>query len=160
MSRRVLIMLCFTVLVGAIWAETIPVVSSARAQTAADSPAAFTGPLTELQTVKSLRTRETVYVAAYSTVRLGGGKGKVNLATTLTIHNTSEKKPLILCASTTSALPAICFTITWQAQSRSAHLVRRRPSFPLRIRAEEPGRTSSLNGRLMGKLPNRLSRLS
>ena len=96
MSRRVLIMLCFTVLVGAIWAETIPVVSSARAQTVADSPAAFTGPLTELPTVKSLRTRETVYVAAYSTVRLGGGKGTVNLATTLTVHNTSETKPLIL----------------------------------------------------------------
>jgi hypothetical protein len=27
---------------------------------------------------------------------LGGGKGKVGLATTLTVHNTSEKKPLIL----------------------------------------------------------------
>ena len=96
MSRRVLVMLFATVLVGAIWAETIPVVSSARAQTAADSPAAFTGALTELPSVQRLRTRHTVYVAAYSTVRLGSGKGKVNLATTLTIHNTSEKKPLIL----------------------------------------------------------------
>jgi len=90
-------------LVGAIWAvrpiinsQTIPVVSSARAQTAADSPAAFTGPLTELPTVKSLRTRQTVYVAAYSTVRLGTGKGKIDLATTLTVNNTSEKEPLIL----------------------------------------------------------------
>ena len=85
MSRRVPVMLFGTVLVGAIWAEpiinsqTIPVVSSARAQTAADSPAAFTGPLTEVPTVKSLRTRQTVYVAAYSTVRLGGGKGTVTL---------------------------------------------------------------------------------
>jgi hypothetical protein len=103
MSRRVLVILFGTVLVGAIWAarpiinsQTIPVVSSARAQTAADSPAAFTGPLTEVPTVESLRTRQTVYVAAYSTVRLGGGKGKVDLATTLTVHNTSEKKPLIL----------------------------------------------------------------
>ena len=43
-----------------------------------------------------MRIRHTVYVAAYSTVRLGGGKGKVDLATTLTIHNTSEKSPLIL----------------------------------------------------------------
>ena len=103
MSRRVIVVLFGTVLVGAIWAgcpiinsQTIPVVSSARAQTAADSPAAFTGPLTEVPTVQSLRTRQTVYVAAYSTVRLGGGKGKVDLATTLTVHNTSEKKPLIL----------------------------------------------------------------
>ena len=79
MSRRVLVMLFGTVLVGAILAERIPVVSSARAQTVADSPAAFTGPLTELPTVKSLRTRETVYVAAYSTVRLGGGKGTSTL---------------------------------------------------------------------------------
>jgi len=37
-----------------------------------------------------------VYVAAYSTIKLASGKGKVNLATTLIIHNTSEKIPLIL----------------------------------------------------------------
>ena len=36
-----------------------------------------------------------MYVAAYSTIKLASGKGKVNLATTLTIHNTSEKVPLI-----------------------------------------------------------------
>jgi len=88
-------------LVGAIWAvrpiinsQTIPVVSFARAQTAADSPAA--DPLTQVPNVERLRTRQTVYVAAYSTIRLGGGKGKVDLATTLTVHNTSEKRPLIL----------------------------------------------------------------
>ena len=96
MSRRVLVMLFAIVLVGAIWSQTISVVSSARAQTAADSPAAFTGPLTELPNIERLKIRHTVYVAAYSTVRLGGGKGKVDLATTLTIHNTSEKNPLIL----------------------------------------------------------------
>ena len=86
MSRLVLVMLFGTVLVGAIWAarpiinsQTIPVVGSARAQTAADSPAAFTGPLTELPTVKNLRTRQTVYVAAYSTVRLGGVKARSTL---------------------------------------------------------------------------------
>ena len=37
-----------------------------------------------------------MYVAAYSTIKLASGKGKVNLATTLIIHNTSEKIPLIL----------------------------------------------------------------
>ena len=99
MSRRVLVMLFGIVLVGAIWAvrpQTIPVVSAARAQTAADSPAAFTGSLTELPSVERLRIRHSVYVAAYSTIRLASGKGKVDLATTLTIHNTSEKSPLIL----------------------------------------------------------------
>ena len=76
--------------------QTIPVVSAARAQTAADHPAAFTGSLTELPSLERLRIRHSVYVAAYSTVRLGGGKGKLDLATTLTIHNTSEERPLIL----------------------------------------------------------------
>jgi len=103
MSRRVIVVLVGTLLVVAIWAvrptinlQTIPVVSSARAQTKADPQAAFTAPLTEVPALESLRTRQTVYVAAYSTVRLGAGKGKVDLATTLAVHNTSEKKPLIL----------------------------------------------------------------
>ena len=43
-----------------------------------------------------MKIRHTVFVPAYSTIRLAGGKGKVDLATTLTIHNTSEEKPLIL----------------------------------------------------------------
>ena len=103
MSRRVLVMLFSIVLVGAIWAvrpminsQTIPLVSAAQAQTAADYPASFTGSLTELPSLERLAIRHTVYVAAYSTVRLGGGKGKVDLATTLSIHNTSEERPLIL----------------------------------------------------------------
>ena len=103
MSRRVLVMIFATALVGATWAvlpiinsQTIPVVNSAWAQTAADSPAAFTGAITELPSVQGLRIRHTVYVAAYSTLRLASGKAKVNLATTLTIHNTSEKVPLIV----------------------------------------------------------------
>ena len=167
MSRRVLVMLFGIVLVGAIWAvrptinsQTIPVVSSAQAQTAADSPAAFTGPLTELPNVERLRTRHTAYVAAYSTVRLGGGKGKVDLATTLTVHNTSEKSPLVL-------LRVDYFGTAGNLLHRYlADPIAIRPLgsaetfVPLRIRAEELGRTSSSNGRLMGKLPNRLSRLS
>jgi hypothetical protein len=99
MSHKLLVMLCATVLVGAIWAvrpETIPMVSSSRAQTVANSPVAFTGALTELPSIEKLRIRHSVYVAAYSTVRLASGKARVNLATTLIIHNTSEKVPLIL----------------------------------------------------------------
>ena len=102
MSRRVLVMLFSIVLVDAIWAgrpmlnsQTIPLVSAAQAQTAADHPASFTGSLAELPSLEKMALRHTVYVAAYSTIRLGGGKGKVDFATTL-IHNTSEERPLIL----------------------------------------------------------------
>ena len=91
MFRRVLLMLFGIVLVGA-----IHVVNAARAQTAADSPAAFTGALTELPNIQRMKIRHRVYVPAYSTIRLGGGQGKIDLATTLTIHNTSEDTPLIL----------------------------------------------------------------
>ena len=97
MIGRVLAMIFATVLVGAIWAvrpQTIPLVSSAWAQRVSDSPAASA--ITELPSIERLRLRNTVYVAAYSTIKLASGKGKVNLATTLIIHNTSEKIPLIL----------------------------------------------------------------
>ena len=100
MSRRVLVMFFSIMLVGAIWAvrpminsQTIPLVSAAQAQTAADYPASFTGSLVE-PSLDRVAIRRTVYVAAYSTVRLGGGKGKVDLATTLSIHNTSDERPL------------------------------------------------------------------
>jgi len=99
MSPRILVIIFAAVIGCAIWVVrpyTMPVISSAGAQTAAKSPAAFTGAITELPSVERLRIRHTEYVVAYSTVRLGSGKTKVNLATTLTIHNTSEKTPLIL----------------------------------------------------------------
>ena len=101
MSRRVLVVFSI-MLVGAIWAacpmfnsQTIPLVSAAQAQTPADYPASFTNSLVE-PSLDRVAIRRTVYVAAYSTIRLGGGKGKVELATTLSIHNTSEESPLIL----------------------------------------------------------------
>ena len=103
MSRRVLVTLYSIMLVGAIWtvrpminSQTIPLVSVAQAQTTADQPASFTGSLVDLPSIDRLAIRHTVYVAAYSTIRLGGGKGKVDLATTLSIHSTSEQRPLIL----------------------------------------------------------------
>ncbi len=103
MSRRVLVLLFGIVLVGAIWAvrpmvisQTIPVVSAARAQTAADYPASFTSSLAELPSLERMTTRHSAYVPAYSTVRLGSGKGKVDLATTLSIQNISEERPLVL----------------------------------------------------------------
>ena len=72
-----------------------PLVGAAQAQTAADRPASFSGSLVEVPS-QTIAMRQTVYVAAYSIIRLGGGQGKVELATTLSIHNTSEERPLIL----------------------------------------------------------------
>jgi Protein of unknown function (DUF3124) len=42
------------------------------------------------------RTRRTVYVPAYSMIRIMSGRSRVDLATTLSIHNTSRDKPLLL----------------------------------------------------------------
>ena len=70
-----------------------PLVGAAQAQTAADRPASFSGSLVEVPS-QTIAMRQTVYVAAYSIIRLGGGQGKVELATTLSIHNTSEERPL------------------------------------------------------------------
>ena len=98
MSRRIVVMFFSIMLVGAIWAVRPlinPLVTAAQAQTADDYPTSSNNALVE-PSLDRVAIRRTVYVAAYSTVRLGGGKGKgkVNLATTLSIHNTSEERPL------------------------------------------------------------------
>ena len=98
MSRRVFGIFFSIMLVGAIWAVrpmSPPLVSVAQAQTADDYPASYTGSLVERSSDR-VAIRQTVYVAAYSAIRLGPGQGKVDLATTLSIHNTSEKRPLVL----------------------------------------------------------------
>ena len=159
MSRRVLVTLFAIGLVGVIWAAR-PMITTARAQTAADFPAAFTGPLTELPTIQAMKIRHTVFVPAYSTIRVAGGKGKVDLATTLTIHNTSEEKPLILLRIDYFDTAGNLLHRYLEKPVALRPLGSGRLSFPLRIRAEEPGRTSLSNGRVRGQLPNRLSRLS
>ena len=98
MFRRVFVMFFSFMLVGGIWAVCLLnnlLVSTAQAQTADDYPTSSNNALVE-PSLDRVAIRRTVYVAAYSTVRLGGGKGKgkVNLATTLSIHNTSEERPL------------------------------------------------------------------
>jgi len=40
--------------------------------------------------------RQVVYVPAYSTIRMTNGHAKIDLATTLSIHNTSAEKALVL----------------------------------------------------------------
>ena len=96
MSRRILVTVFSIMLVGAIWAVCPlinPLVSAAQAQTPADYPTSFTGSLVERSSDR-VAIKRTVYVGAYSSVRLGGGKGKVDLATTLSIHNTSDERAL------------------------------------------------------------------
>jgi len=103
MSSRILLLVLGLVLGGAIWgirpmdtSQMVPFVSVARAQTAADSPYANTDSLVEVPSLEKLTVRNTIYVPAYSTLRLGSGKGTLELATTLSIQNTSEERPLIL----------------------------------------------------------------
>jgi hypothetical protein len=40
--------------------------------------------------------RRTVYVPAYPAIRIMSGRSRIDLATTLSIHNTSRDKPLLL----------------------------------------------------------------
>jgi hypothetical protein len=84
----------FLVLFSIVWLNN-PLVGAAQGQTAANRPASFTGSLVEVPS-KPIAIRNSVYVAAYSTLRVGGGQAKVELAATLAVHNTSEERPLIL----------------------------------------------------------------
>ena len=96
MFRRVFVIFFSIILVGAIWAVRPlinPLVSAAQAQSATDYPTSFTGSLVERSSDR-VAIKRTVYVGAYSSVRLGGGKGKVDFATTLSIHNTSNERAL------------------------------------------------------------------
>jgi hypothetical protein len=61
----------------------------------ADPMQLFQASLTDTQDAEA-RVRRTTYVPAYSTVRIMSGRSRVDLATTLSIHNTSRDKPLVL----------------------------------------------------------------
>lgn len=70
--------------------------SGAGAQPAPDEPASFTASLAK-GAPASLANSHTVYVPAYSSIRLGSiERGVVDLATTLSIHNVSEDTPLTI----------------------------------------------------------------
>src|ERR671933_285478 len=53
----------------------------------------FRGSLTAMPEPASLTVRGTVYVPAYSDIRIMGGRTRMDLAATLSIHNTSSDKP-------------------------------------------------------------------
>jgi hypothetical protein len=61
-----------------------------------DPLAGFADSLTALPEAAALTLRGMVYVPAYSAIRAGGGKTRIDLATTLGIHNTAEDKVLVI----------------------------------------------------------------
>jgi hypothetical protein len=70
--------------------------SGSGAQPAPDEPASFTASLAK-GTPAALANSHTIYVPAYSSIRLGSiERGVVDLATTLSIHNISEDRPLTI----------------------------------------------------------------
>src|SRR5689334_17960022 len=70
--------------------------AGAQPRPGADPLAGFAASLTALPDAGSLTARGTVYVPAYATIRAGGGKTRIDLATTLGIHNTSEDQVLVI----------------------------------------------------------------
>jgi hypothetical protein len=56
----------------------------------------FASSLAEVPPSAAPTHRGIVYVPAYSSIRLGSGRAGVNLATTLSIHNSSRESPIIL----------------------------------------------------------------
>ena len=61
-----------------------------------DPLAAFADSLTAVPDAPALTLKGTVYVPAYSALRIGGGKAKMDFAVTLSIQNASEDKALVL----------------------------------------------------------------
>jgi hypothetical protein len=61
----------------------------------ADPVHLFQASLAEASPINA-QVRRTVYVPAYSTIRIMSGRSRVDLATTLSIHNTSRDKALVL----------------------------------------------------------------
>lgn len=89
------------------WARVIAVIAFPLAALLASPAAAqprpgddplvgFADSLTALPEPASLTVRGTVYAPAYSAIRAGGGKTRIDLATTLGIHNTAEDKVLVI----------------------------------------------------------------
>jgi hypothetical protein len=71
--------------------------STAPTSVRVKSPQTFDGSLVSLPNRSSLNLEGSMYVPAYSTIRVGDGKGRpLELAVTLSLQNTSRSKPLVL----------------------------------------------------------------
>ena len=65
-------------------------------QRPADLRQEFQASLTAMPDAATLAVRGRVYVAAYSSIRTGNRQTRIDLSTTLSIHNTSDQKPLVI----------------------------------------------------------------
>ena len=65
-------------------------------QRPADLRQEFQASLTTMPDAATLAVRGRVYVAAYSSIRTGNRQTRIDLSTTLSIHNTSDQKPLVI----------------------------------------------------------------
>jgi hypothetical protein len=61
-----------------------------------DPFAAFAGSLTTVPPTGTLSNRGAILVPAFSSIRIGAGRTRVDFAVTLSIHNASEASPLVL----------------------------------------------------------------
>ena len=68
---------------------------AARAQTAAGIEQAFAGSLTAMPS-ENLGVSGAFYVPAYSSISMSQGKLRADFSVTLSIHNASETRPLVL----------------------------------------------------------------
>jgi hypothetical protein len=74
-------------------------VETARAQQKASSQdpfATFTKSLTAVPPAQALNNRGQFYVPVFSSVRMGGGRTRLDLSVTLSVHNASETQKLVL----------------------------------------------------------------
>jgi len=74
---------------------SIPLVPDARAQAAGGIEQIFAGSLTALP-AESLVVAGSFYVPVYSSVSMSQGKLRGDFSVTLSVHNASETKPLVL----------------------------------------------------------------
>lgn len=63
---------------------------------APDQLSRFASSQTDVPERRTWTVRRSVYVPGYARLRLGSGKGNVDFGTTLSIHNASEAKPLVI----------------------------------------------------------------
>ena len=78
----------------AVFGATIPLAQERLTTT--DIRSEFQSSLTAVPDPASLTVRGMVYVPAYSEIRIMTGRTRMDLAATLSVHNTSNDKPLVL----------------------------------------------------------------
>jgi Protein of unknown function (DUF3124) len=74
----------------------IPSGVCAQGRPKTDLKTEFQAALTALPDAAALTARGAIYVPAYSNIRAGSRRTRIDLSATLAIHNTSDQKPLVI----------------------------------------------------------------